>query len=410
MDWDSIFIPIKKLFIGTWALRPCPKPKKFAYIDAASNTFVMNCRPSKSPKYTLYPFIAANLTAYAEAHPNLTVKTEQFAYTHSHTQTFDYTGPVPLASLKHASVIDAKCGSEKLLVVPPFYRDEEYVSELKRANKAFLASESSNRITSSVGKSPNIVMLYIDTISRPNLFRSLPKTIRFLEEFAENSEKADFPATISQFLRIHAFVHHTEPNSRGMFTGSQNLTALPFIWEELRGRAGYATMIADNSCVEWARKYGGRSSQPDFSPNSVWCHGDYTMDPNVDYSLLKGPNSIKTRCISGMRTDEIMFEFAKTFDRTFEDVPKFSLLKFTEGHEITTRVVTLIDDDLTEYLKGVDYNNTVVFLLSDHGNHMGYLSFVSFLYSFHVESILPGLFVMAPKWMTQNQLVSNHLE
>ena len=296
-----------------------------------------------------------------------------------------------------------------MIVIPPFYRDEEAIQHLKEKSAEFLESDNCNKAAKAAGRLPNIVMLYIDTISRPNLFRSLPNTIKFLEDFAAQSERPEFPATISQFLRIHAYVHHTKQNSRGMFTGSQNLTKLPFIWEDLK-RAGYITMIADNSCVEWARKYGGRSSQPDISPNAVWCHKDYTRDPTVDYNLLKGSNSVKTRCISGKRTDEIMFEYGKTFDTQFHDVPRFSLLKFTEGHEITTRVITLIDDNLTDYLRSIDYNNTVVFLLSDHGNHMGYLSFLSTLYSFHVESVLPGLFIMAPKWYTHSSLVTNHLE
>lgn len=402
-------IPIKDLFVGSWALKPCIKPSNFAYIDENAHQFVMKCDKKKVAKYTILPFVNVNFTEYAKSHPELSIKTEQYVYSHEFEKTFDYTGPVPLEELRDASAIDAHCGSENLIVIPPLYRDEEFVDILKKKNKEFIESENSNRAARSAGRTPNILMLYIDTISRPNLFRSLPKTIKFLEDFAKKSESPNFPATISQFLRIHAYVHHTEPNSRGMFTGTQNMSSLPFIWEDLK-RAGYATFIADNSCVEWARKYGGRSSQPDFSPNSVWCHKDYTRDPDTDYNLLKGPNSVKTRCISGLRTDELMFGFAETFDKQYADVPRFSLLKFTEGHEVTTRVVTLIDDNLTYYLENVDYNNTVVFLLSDHGNHMGYLSFISALYSFHLESILPGLFIMAPKWITQSPLTNNHLE
>lgn len=308
--------------------------------------------------------------------------TEQYLYVHNHEKSYKYTGRVPKSEWQEASAITAYCGDEKKVVIPPFQLNTTLLEESEAAAQA-------------TGKRPrvSIVMIYLDAVSRPAMHRSLPKSMKFLESLAQDPKS---PASVHQFLRAHSYVHNTAPNSRGMFTGTQYTSTKPYLWESLK-EAGYITMIVDNTCVEWAVKYGGRSSQPDIAPNAIWCHDDYTIVTDDDYNFVKGTSSIVRRCLLGNQTDELGFQFQKNFERTYRDQSRFSLLKFTEGHEISTSVIMTVDDGLEDYLRSVDFNSTVVMLLSDHGNHMGFL--LKAFYSFYVESYLPGLFLVTPKWL-----------
>jgi predicted AlkP superfamily phosphohydrolase/phosphomutase len=45
-------------------------------------------------------------------------------------------------------------------------------------------------------------------------------------------------------------------------------------------------------------------------------------------------------------------------------------------------VIGLVDDDLVEFLEEVDYNNTALFIVSDHGLHM------NIMFAFREQSVI----------------------
>ena len=77
-----------------------------------------------------------------------------------------------------------------------------------------LYKENKNKI-----KFDNILILYIDAISREQMFQSLPKTMKFIEQYyiKNQNKKKDF--NLYQFLKYHNFAALTKINALPMFYG-----------------------------------------------------------------------------------------------------------------------------------------------------------------------------------------------
>jgi hypothetical protein len=114
-----------------------------------------------------------------------------------------------------------------------------------------------------------------------------------------------------------------------------------------------------------------------------------------------GPFALKARCMYGKHVHQWVLDYFAKFWRSYVDVPRFGIAAFIEGHEGTGEVINLVDTDLASFLRDadlIDYNSTVVFLVSDHGHHM------SLWWTMHAESAvkenaLPLLHMIAPNWV-----------
>lgn len=114
-----------------------------------------------------------------------------------------------------------------------------------------------------------------------------------------------------------------------------------------------------------------------------------------------GPFALKARCMYGKHVHQWVLDYFAKFWRSYADVPRFGIAAFIEGHEGTGEVINLVDTDLASFLRDadlIDYNSTVVFLVSDHGHHM------SLWWTLHAESAvrenaLPLLHMIAPNWV-----------
>jgi len=83
-----------------------------------------------------------------------------------------------------------------------------------------------------------------------------------------------------------------------------------------------------------------------------------------------------------------------------------------EAHEGSMEIIAQIDDDLADFLQsglGDEANNTFVFFVADHGNHMS----PYFLWAMggKMENKLPAFFLLTPTWFKERYptLVANLL-
>jgi hypothetical protein len=77
----------------------------------------------------------------------------------------------------------------------------------------------------------------------------------------------------------------------------------------------------------------------------------------------------------GKYVHSYVFDYMQQFWNNYAGIPRFGLAMFNEGHEGTGDVIGIVDDDLHEFLSegysSGSFDNTAVFLLADHGLHMG---------------------------------------
>jgi len=133
---------------------------------------------------------------------------------------------------------------------------------------------------------------------------------------------------------------------------------------------GFVTATADDSCLDWSAKYQKQHTyKVDHQFASPFCLPEVHPLENP-HGNMKGPFSILRRCLTGKYVHTYVFNYLQQFLYNYHDVPKFAFAAFNEGHEGTGDVIGLVDDDLVEFLEILDYNNTALFLVSDHGLHM----------------------------------------
>jgi hypothetical protein len=275
-----------------------------------------------------------------------------------------YTGPVKIDDSVEALV--AKCGEDHkkmlLRVIPQ-------PSVLKRVQNK--PSRSDTR--------PNILIIFIDCAARNHFYRKLEQTVTRLETIL--NELSSNGPSLHQFFRYHAIGECTEPNTRVMWTSSvdkNESSILPPIWQTFY-EAGYITTHTETACYDWSAMYANSNTSLYWDHELVtpFCHPDYYPADKWPFGLFQGPYSFFRRCLHGNNVHNYAFQYLNAMRKAYRnsDKPWFTLASFIEAHEASTEAVVSMDNDLADFLTGLKddgvLENTVVFLMADHGLHMG---------------------------------------
>jgi len=306
----------------------------------------------------------------------------------NHTRTYTYSEPVYIKSL----AVLVRCEGEEQVLVQSV-RDEEIVNARKALRKDKTDADQLS-----------VLYINIDAFSRAHFNRRWPKTIQFLEDM--NQQKSD--GEVFQLFRYHSVGRNTIPNDQAMYLGineedpvisNHSLQRDP-IWEDF-GASGRVTAVMDNSCLDWSVKYQyRRTSVSVFQFVAPFCLPK--LHPLINpYGPLDGPFSIRRRCLNGRYSHDIALDWLSQFVEDYKDVPFFGVAAFNEAHEGTGEVIGLMDDDFAEFLERVNFNKTVVFLISDHGLHMSPY-FALNTYSARAENMLPMGNIVVPRWFLDN--------
>ena len=239
--------------------------------------------------------------------------------------------------------------------------------------------------------SENILMLYVDSVSRPNSFRKLKKTLKFFEKFMsyEGGFNEKYPTEkyhSFQFFKYYAFLEQTSGNwpiiFYGLKKGSQNKILMTKFFKE----KGYVTSNANDFCdKENTRTYHNLTEE------EIYDHQFINCDPNQ-----AGISSVTMRCLYGKPDIEQFLDYTDQFWRKYSNNRKFSTVITNHGHEGSLNVVKYIDDSIFNFLNNLFNDNllrdTTVFLISDHGV---VLPSVYYLFDFfQLEKALPMLYIL----------------
>eukprot|EP00727_Mastigamoeba_balamuthi_P001255 m51a1_g11126 hypothetical protein (642) ;mRNA; r:124662-126834 len=377
IEWERLVLgPIKAAVHTWWALAPC-KPASFARIDAAGR-LVVDC-PAGDARYTVFP---------QTAEPTESL----YDYVQAHSRSGASAGPLGANWTAGTCAAMVSCGAAEQLVPVPLGADPTVSAALARAAREAPRPREGR---------PDVVVVFLDSVSRAQFVRCLPATARWL------AERAGPAGRVRQFARYHSVAGNTPRNSRALLTGREGAgEGARYLWEACAA-AGYATLLADNTCAEWARKYGGRGSSPaHVAPNGLWCSRAYTGRKPDGYALLWGASSLRRRCLGGVQADAVVFAQAAQFLAMGPaDLPRLALLKLSEGHEPTGAVAATLDAGLAGLLAGLDARATptLAVLVGDHGLHMG-PAWALGLGSAVAENRLPALYALLPRGLAEEQL------
>ena len=238
--------------------------------------------------------------------------------------------------------------------------------------------------------SNNIIILYVDSVSRVNSLRQLKKTTKFFENFMpyKGYYNEDFPSENFhgfQFFKYHSFLYYTRDNYPLIFYGQPRNQSIVLITKYFKEN-GYITSHAGDYCdKDNVRTYHNFSIEEAYDHQFIMC------DPNTPHY-----NSVIMKCLYGKQVIEHLYEYSEQFWRKYNKNRKFMSIVTNEGHEGTLEAVRHIDDVIFNFLNKLFNENLLkdssVILISDHGSGMP-----SIYYSFDfykTELLLPMLYLI----------------
>jgi hypothetical protein len=255
----------------------------------------------------------------------------------------------------------------------------------------------------------NVLVIFIDSISRVHFKRKLPKTLGWIEQFYQNKSSSH---ESYQFFRYHSVGGFTDPNMFQMYYGTtlnfttSNATSNGTQANEYFKQQGFVTASARDMCDGSKFDYTEKEfSELNFAPydhelSGLFCDPNYTP-LEEPYGVNAGPYSSFRRCFYGREAHEYLFEYGQKFWEAYSDRPKFLDINFLDAHEPTAEVVKFIDGNLVTFLEGMhaksQLEDTTIMFYSDHGHHVSVFYNLFQLQDIYVELRLPVLYILLPR-------------
>ncbi|KAI8493385.1 hypothetical protein Bbelb_287820 [Branchiostoma belcheri] len=272
--------------------------------------------------------------------------------------------------------------------------------QVKKADK-----EKDGRIKTALGQGMSVLMVGLDSTSRMNFMRKLPKTFKYFTETLEGHVLKGYhvigDATTAQFLGMLTGFHEEElPNTKTGVKNSTTCDVLPLVWNEFR-RMGYTTMHAE----DWPQ-YGtfqfrlrGFIKQPtDYYMRTFW----------VTQDVL--PESKEPYCFGATPQHHFTLKYVRDFVEAYHNIPKFAIAFLSELSHESLNMAQVADEDILTLIKSWKdkgyLNSTVFILFADHGARF---SGMRELLQGRLEERLPFFGIAVPRWMkeTHPEIVRN---
>lgn len=254
----------------------------------------------------------------------------------------------------------------------------------------------------------SVLVLGIDSVSRLNFLRSLPKTEKYLRESGWSNLRGYNKMGDNTFPNLMAIL--TGQNSSTAYskckpTSAFGLDQCPFLWHSFK-KAGYITAYGED--------YGPINTFNYLKSGFVDPPTDYYLRPYVlaTEKLLQIKYKFDSKYCTGpkLAVDRI-FEYAVDFANTFLGYPYFGFFWTNSVSHNDVNGISSLDMDLYNMFVKLDkqgsFNDTMIIFLSDHGMRWGDIrnTFIGWY-----EERLPFIYLRIPEWFKQNNDVSQALK
>jgi uncharacterized metal-binding protein len=249
----------------------------------------------------------------------------------------------------------------------------------------------------------NLMIIYVDALSRRHFLRKMKKTTAWLEKFY----KSDHPRYTSyQFLKYHSIGYFTQINTIPAFLGKWWLEAGGNYYTKYWKEKGAITSQSISFCgrelfdLENDQFRHMNWESYDHEHIALFCDPNYNQADNP-YTPFLGAYSVRRRCLHGKETNDYQLEYGYKFWETYKDMPKVLRMDFIDAHEGSMEVVKYLDDKLEKFLLDLEENDlledTFLLFMADHGNNMpGFVSLMDPM-DFKIEKYLPMMYLVVPE-------------
>ena len=208
----------------------------------------------------------------------------------------------------------------------------------------------------------NIILLYIDSVSRAYSIRQLKKTLKFIEQFMPYKGKYNQKLKSEnfhsfQFLKYHSFKGYTFQNYPRIFYGNRagrNIIRITKYFKE----NGYVTSYSNEICLRELS-----ITQHNMKYEEICDHELILCDPN-----RKHANLLVKKCLYNKLTTSYLYEYGNQFWRKYQNNSRLLIITSNDGHEGTLEVLKYLDNTLFTFLNNLFIDNllkeTTVFLIT----------------------------------------------
>ena len=263
-------------------------------------------------------------------------------------------------------------------------------------------------LNGTTSKPQNILMIFIDSVSRQHFRRKLPKTHKWLDNYYQNktSHLESF-----QFFKYHTSAAHTTPNMMKIFYGTTYENASLSYPLSLKFKEnGYITAKSNNFCGSTYFDISESEAELEKLNMESFDHENTAMfcDPNYQktgedgsYGYMEGSFAMVRRCLYGKDTHEHVLDYGNKFWRSYKDQHKVLEVGFMDGHEPSSELLQYLDRPLYNFLSDLEkdnlLNDTAIVFYADHGHHVNIFYHLFQLNDLQYELRLPMIFLILPR-------------
>ncbi|OMJ70720.1 hypothetical protein SteCoe_31250 [Stentor coeruleus] len=220
-----------------------------------------------------------------------------------------------------------------------------------------------------------VLNIFIDSVSRKNFYRKLPKTQEFLNEINGKGFR------VYDFKLSSAIGDNTLPNLFPLWAGEKledippeirsenakkdkDLIYSKSIWKYLKDR-GWMTMFGTEFCNDYFAYGIGRRPSVDHHMSRFWC-GARTLTEFGDTQQT-------LRCIGTKTSQYYLFNTTLQYIRMYQGLNKWAHIMSVAAHEDSGTLITVLDNDLYSFLKQTleTQDDIIIFIGADHGMRYG---------------------------------------
>lgn len=260
----------------------------------------------------------------------------------------------------------------------------------------------------------NVILFGIDSNSRSNAMRLLPKTFKYLTKDLQGID-------MKGFMKVG---DNTLPNLVALLTGRVAFTSelpmkdyskeyydiFPFIWNNY-SQQGYVTLFAEDfpSLAEFNLHKRGFDMQPTdhylrpfwlgwnkLYPVRYWANEINSVLESNYFKQMKSYSDSKIMCTGNIPNHIAHINYLKQFMKTYRKERKFAFSFLTELCHHDCNRLALADSDIVDFLQWMSHegflSNTIFIMFSDHGTRNA-----NHFHAARMENSLPHLAIVLPE-------------
>jgi hypothetical protein len=288
------------------------------------------------------------------------------------------------------------------------YKNTHAVVPMK-ADVELKLNKTGSESSSKEEKRLSVLLLGFDSVSRLNLLRTMPKTVKYLRrsgwlEMSGYNKVGD--NTLPNLAAVLTGLGMDQLRNQCWVSRHSNFDNCPFVWKEY-SELGYVTAYAEDD---------PRGSTFNYHKTGfVIPPTDYYIRPFLLASEEKLPNKKRyylSVCLGPTPTSEHIFRYTLDFATVFNTTPSFMMSWINNFSHSTNAIPEKTDERVFTFFQQLKetgaFNTTFIIFLSDHGMRWGNIRKTAIGW---YEERLPFIHVWVPEWFKQKHPdIYNHLK